>query len=753
MMAQEYKNQSHACPTEPKAGSGTSDFEPTLDGQWQERQTSDAFRDEWLRAEGNRQAKKWAVARSGKPSKILDKRWTIAQASVERALMVLHGKTHGERDITEEHRWILDNARFLRGVSREIRGALKSLRKLPGTQAAPECAEILPRAYLITFSFLQVVGSNFSEEAFGEYLAGVQQVVTLEMRELWALKPLLQVALLEQLGVVADTLRGPSNRGPDRPDTPRGIPSTLIQSLHEISEIQWSEFFEANCVVDHVLRSDPSGVYPQMDFESRQLYRDAIADLASGTTLSEADIAARAIRCARMARDRKTGLDPRAAERRSTVGFYLIDSGVLILKKLIGYRPQLIRKLKGKVLDWPEIYYVAGVELTTLVMVLALLWHLGPLIPLIPCLLLLFPASQVAVDLMNQLTSWLLPPHRLARLDFSEGIPDEFLTLAVVPSLLLNEKEVRHIVEALEVRYLGNRDPNLHFALLTDSPDASRPSNEGDELVALSSTLIEQLNAKYAHDHKGSFFHFHRYHIYNPAEDAWMGWERKRGKLLDLNNLLLEQADNFPVKAGDLSILSKVRYVITLDSDTRLPRDTAHKLIGTLAHPLNRAVIDKRSNTIVEGYGILQPRVGISIESARKSRLASIYSGETGFDIYTRAVSDVYQDLFGEGSFTGKGIYEVRTFQRVLANRFPSNSLLSHDLIEGVYGRAGLVSDVEVIDDYPSHFSAYCRRMHRWVRGDWQILRWLFPTVPDAFGRQIPNPITLLSRWKIFDKI
>lgn len=232
-----------------------------------------------------------------------------------------------------------------------------------------------------------------------------------------------------------------------------------------------------------------------------------------------------------------------------------------------------------------------------------------------------------------------------------------------------------------------------------------------------------------------------------------MGWERKRGKLLDLNKLLLNDADNFPVKAGDVSHLNGIRYVITLDSDTRLPRDAAYNLVGTLAHPLNRAVIDRTTNTVVEGYGILQPRVGVSIESAHKSRLASIYSGETGIDIYTRAVSDVYQDLFGEGSFTGKGIYEVKTFQRVLDNRFPCNTLLSHDLIEGTYARAGLVSDIEVIDDYPSHFSAYCRRMHRWVRGDWQILRWLFPKVPDFSGKQVPNPLPLLSRWKIFDNL
>jgi hypothetical protein len=232
-----------------------------------------------------------------------------------------------------------------------------------------------------------------------------------------------------------------------------------------------------------------------------------------------------------------------------------------------------------------------------------------------------------------------------------------------------------------------------------------------------------------------------------------MGWERKRGKLMDLNNLLLGTADSFPMKAGDVSVLPRVRYVITLDADTKLPPGTAHRLVGALAHPLNRAVVDPRTNTVVEGYGILQPRVSVSIESSRHSRLAAIYSGQTGFDIYTHAASDIYQDLFGEGSFTGKGIYEVDTFQKVLGKRFPTNALLSHDLIEGSYARAGLVSDIVVIDDYPSHFSAYSRRLHRWVRGDWQIMQWLLPRVPDYYGRRVLNPLTFISRWKIFDNL
>ena len=232
-----------------------------------------------------------------------------------------------------------------------------------------------------------------------------------------------------------------------------------------------------------------------------------------------------------------------------------------------------------------------------------------------------------------------------------------------------------------------------------------------------------------------------------------MGWERKRGKLLDLNELLRGGEDNFPVKVGDLSVLPAINYVITLDSDTQLPRGTACRLVGTLAHPLNRAVISPRTNTVREGYGMLQPRVGISVQSASRSLLANIYSGQTGLDLYTHAISDLYQDLFGEGNFAGKGIYEVDVFRKVLKRRFPRNAILSHDLIEGTYTRAGLVSDVEVIDDYPTHFSAYSRRQHRWVRGDWQIVLWLLPRVLDASGNKSANPLSLLSRWKIFDNL
>ncbi|MGA7047202.1 MAG: glucoamylase family protein, partial [Candidatus Sulfotelmatobacter sp.] len=301
--------------------------------------------------------------------------------------------------------------------------------------------------------------------------------------------------------------------------------------------------------------------------------------------------------------------------------------------------------------------------------------------------------------------------------------------------------------------YLGNQDPNIHFALLSDLPDSPSEPREDNTLVNLASDLIRKLNDKYGGQGMGSFFLFHRHRIYNPRERLWMGWERKRGKLMDLNNLLRGKSDGFPVKVGNLSLLSGVRFVITLDSDTELPRGSASRMAGTLAHPLNQAIIDPEKGIVVAGYGILQPRVGVSVQSSTRSRLASIYSGQTGFDIYTHATSDVYQDLYGEGIFVGKGIYEVETLHRVLDRRFPRNALLSHDLVEGAYARAGLVSDIEVIEDYPSHYSAHNRRKHRWMRGDWQIAGWLLPLVPEESGQRVPNPLSVVSRWKILDNL
>jgi cyclic beta-1,2-glucan glucanotransferase len=423
----------------------------------------------------------------------------------------------------------------------------------------------------------------------------------------------------------------------------------------------------------------------------------------------------------------------------------------------IGYRLSLGSSIERIFRRFPDEIYIIGIEFVTLITVVFLTLSVvkthGGWGTLIGALLLLLPATQAAVELMNYLVTSVLTPHALPKLDFSKAVDSASATIVAIPTLLINDKQIRQLVEDLEIRYLVNRDRNIFYALLTDLPDTAEPPGEQDRRVDLAIQLIEELNYRYAAEPYGGFYLFHRHRVYNPREGAWMGWERKRGKLLDLNQLLRNVYDPFPIKTGDLSRLPKIRYVLTLDSDTQLPRGSAQQLIGAMAHPLNRPLIDPELNIVTRGYGILQPRVGISVHSATRSRLASIYSGQTGFDIYSRAVSDIYQDLYGEGIFTGKGIYDVDALRQVLEHRFPRNALLSHDLIEGAYARAGLASDIEVIDDYPSHYSAYNRRKHRWLRGDWQIVRWIFNRVPDESRRMTENPTSLVSRWKIVDNL
>ncbi|HLI30670.1 MAG TPA: glucoamylase family protein, partial [Terriglobia bacterium] len=573
-----------------------------------------------------------------------------------------------------------------------------------------------------------------------------------------SLKPFVELALLEEIGAAADAACSELERMTATLSLGGGAPgeglALYFLALQEIEHTDWQQLFEEANRTEKILRDDPPGVYPKMDRESRDLYRKVVLQLAANSAFTETEIAATAVNLAREARA-MPGEDSRLFERRNHVGYYLVDDGRKFLEARVGYRPPFFKRIERALLTCPETSYILGIEFVTMGIIAFILSGLHLIVPSLAAIaLLLLPAMESAVRIINQLVSFLIQPSRLAKLDFSDGIPSDCATLVVVPTLLLSKQQVREAVEDLEIRHLANADANLHFALLTDLPDSTRPLDEKEGLAGLCTELIQELNKKYQGQQKGSFFLFHRRHLYNHAEGVWMGWERKRGKLLDMNRMLRgEDSDNFSVKVGDLSVLPQIRYVITLDSDTGLPRDSAQRLVGTLAHPLNRAVIDPRTNTVVKGYGILQPRVGVSVRSVTRSRLANIYSGQAGLDLYTRAISDVYQDLFGEGSFAGKGIYEVDVYQQVLDQRFPCNALLSHDLIEGSYARAGLVSDIEVIDDYPSHFSAYSRRKHRWVRGDWQILRWLCARVPGFSGKPVPNVLSFVSRWKILDNL
>src|ERR1700694_5940570 len=376
-------------------------------------------------------------------------------------------------------------------------------------------------------------------------------------------------------------------------------------------------------------------------------------------------------------------------------------------------------------------------------------------VQLVIALLAIIPASEIGIGVINQLITLLLPPRLLSKLELrDDGIPEEYMTAVVVPTLLSSVHGGEEALEHIEVQYLANRDPNLQFAILsdfTDSPTESRPGDE--EILATAAVGIKALNARYGLAGEDVFFLFHRPRLWNPKQGVWMGWERKRGKLAQFNKFLRGGAkDAFTTIIGDTSRLGFVRYVVTLDSDTVLPRDAAQLLVGTIAHPLNRAHYDPKIGRVTDGYGIIQPRVGVALTSAHRSYFASIHSGHPGVDPYTTAVSDVYQDLYGEGSFTGKGIYDVDAFEEAIHGRFPENTLLSHDLIEGTYSRAGLATDIEVYDDYPARYLTFTRRKHRWIRGDWQLLGWIKGTVPGPDG-PVPNRLSAISRWKIFDNL
>ncbi len=648
-------------------------------------------------------------------------------------------------ELSQAELWVLENGRMLKTVAKDLARSFKESRKAHkhGSETDLICIDAA-RSYLDAVSFA------FDKQSFEQYFGAAQEGHPWASAELWALKPALQFVILERLAALAGGLRAADA------DAPKPSPEQIrqcVSSLREIDQADWKLHVESLSETEHILRRDPAHAYAGMDFATRDQYRAAAADLAHCSRSHETEVAAKAVALAEQARANPVP-DPRAAERRGHVGYYLIDDGAATLQRELGCRPPWGSRLRQMVLRKPSGWYLGSIELITIAVILLVISGGADLEPLwLTALLLLLPASEAALGIVNRLVSTWFAPRVLPKMDFSEGIPAECSTLVVVPTLLLHEKEVEDMVEQLEIRYLANRQANLSFGLVTDTPDAAEQFDDKDRLAQLCAERIEALNQRYGADGQGGFYLFHRTRQYNPSEQVWMGWERKRGKLIELNRFLLGKGDPFPVKTGDMQWLRRVRYVITLDADTQLPKDAAQRLIGTLAHPLNRPVIDPRTNMVTEGYGIIQPRIGISVRSATRSRLAAIFSGETGFDIYTRAVSETYQDLFGEGNFTGKGAYELETFETVLGERFPNNVLLSHDLIEGTHARSGLASDIELIDDYPSHVSAYNRRKHRWVRGDWQIMRWTLPRVPDVEWRLIPNPLSTISRWKIFDNL
>jgi len=550
--------------------------------------------------------------------------------------------------------------------------------------------------------------------------------------------------------------------------------SNSIGSLRALSAIDWRDFVEDLSVVEGTLLEDPGATYGRMDFATRDRYRHVVESIAKRGRRPEIEVARHAVDLARASEASRGSLawDPRTGH----VGFYLIDEGRAALEQAAGVAPSAPGNMRRRIRRAPLALYLGSIASLTLAVAAALLmrarlegapdWSLAPF-----SILLLLSASALGVALVNWVATLVVTPHLLPRMDFSNGIPGSSRALVVVPTMLTSAAAIESLIAALEVRFLSNRDESLRYALLTDLLDADQEARPEDEaLIQLARTGIEELNAKYTGglaDHPGApFLLLHRPRRFNPREKLWMGYERKRGKLEDLNSLLRDASlrdpdERFSLIVGDRKALAGVKYVITLDTDTQLPRDSARMLVAAMAHPLNHPRYDPSRKRVVTGYGILQPRVSPSLPGSNRSRYARLCGGEPGLDPYTRAVSDLYQDVFGEGSFIGKGIYDVDAFQAALGGRLPENRILSHDLLEGCYARAGLISDVQLYEASPDRYRADVSRRHRWIRGDWQIAGWLMRNVVGGGtrgGAQTAraaerNPLTALSQWKLIDNL
>lgn len=551
--------------------------------------------------------------------------------------------------------------------------------------------------------------------------------------------------------------------------------SNSIGSLRFLSTMDWRDFVESLSVVEAVLRRDPANVYTYMDFSTRDHYRHMIEKVSRFGTLTEAEVAESAIRFASQAE-----LTQDQDKRRSHVGYFLIGDGKVELERAAGYTLPFFKAINNYCESIAFPLYLSSIGFLSLLCAApfvywALLTKANDFsLILIACAALL-GGSQLAVNLVNWVTTLITTPRPLPRMDFSLGIPREASTVVVVPTMIFNKESIDSLCESLEVRFLANRDAHLRFCLLTDFADAQTESlpHEAD-LLSYIETKINDLNSHYPYPVEAGkrvsteiggngidyFLLLHRPRRWNEDENIWMGYERKRGKLAEFNAFLRGGARQaFALIVGGVARLDATKYVITLDTDTDLPRESARQFVATMEHPLNRPYYDPIKKRITEGYGILQPRVAVSLPGSEASLYELMCGGEVGIDPYTRTVSDVYQDVFGEGSFVGKGIYEVDAFELALKDRMPENRILSHDLLEGCYARAGLLSDVQLHERYPSSYSADVSRRHRWIRGDWQIASWLLPRVPinarpvSTNKEERRNPLSALSRWKLFDNL
>lgn len=631
----------------------------------------------------------------------------------------------------------------LRRVS--IRIALNEMDRVQADKWADriiEAAEKDPKSVILVVADMAESDPPMSSAFVAEMFRRLQgQSLVLEVPLKW---------MEERLSEIGLTVEQSVQSGVQQDAADRVSIGNSIESFRLVDSLDWRGFVEEASLVERALRTDPAHVYGKMDFATRDRYRHVVEKLAKRSPLSEVEVAKRALELAEKGSKEASKDDERAFH----VGFYLVDKGIYVLEEAVQAKKSL-REVVGK--SHRLFYYLGSIYLITIlitaaVLILAYRSGLEVITAFLAGIPLIFCASSLAIFLVNWAVTMVIKPTALSRMDFSKEFPPEYKTLVVVPALLTSTQGVDHLLETLEIRYLANQDSNLFFGLLTDFRDASQEEMpEDQELLLQAMHGVEALGQRYP---EGRFFLFHRPRRWNPQEKAWMGYERKRGSIEDLNSLLRGgPRDRFATIVGDEPILPGVKYVITLDEDTQMPRGSARLLVGNMAHPLNAPRYDDKRQCITEGYSILQPLLALGLPQAGTSRFMKIFGVEPGVDPYTKEVSDVYQDLFKEGSFAGKGIYDVDAFARTLSGRLPENLILSHDLLEGCYARAGLVSDVQFYEEFPHSYATDTVRRHRWIRGDWQISTWLLRRVPGHDCSALPNPLSYLSKWKVLDNL
>ena len=653
--------------------------------------------------------------------------------------------------------WILDNdyqvKRALRRLSKDLPPQFYD--KLPAFAGKKGAGP--PRVYIIAQTVLEQLNAQITLASLTEFIAQYQKAAPLGNAELWAMPSFLRLVCLEQLVYAAadmdPQLALMQDPGPHTlADTaPVDRIAHAITNLIAIDSIKWPDFVDHVSCIEAELANDPEGVYAAMTFETRNRYRRVVEQLAWRSGKSETDIARAVVDLAR---------SDKTASNRSHVGYWLIAEGLPQLEAQLQYRISPFAAIKRRLWQYRQALYASGLLLllgaATSLSVSYLWLHEATLGQWVLGLTLtILPATIPSVWFGHWMITRLSRPDVLPEMDFSKGIAKDCATAIIIPVIIAAPSEVEDIAQKIEILRIANPDPMFRFVILSDLADAQRQRLPEDEAIeAALRRRIDDLNRRNTADNGPPFALLHRRRKYNAAEGCWMAWERKRGKIEDFNRYVLGIGDDaFDVVAGPVNTLRGIRYAITLDADTQMSPGSGARLVGILAHPLNRAVVDQDSGRVVSGHAILQPRIEILPKLGKGTHFTHLFAGDTAIDIYSRAVSDVYQDLFGTGIYVGKGIYDIAALHQSLLTRVPENQVLSHDLFEGLHGRAALVSNVVLYEDLPATYPEYAMRQNRWMRGDWQLVPWLGRKVPGANGQIAQTTFSGLDRWKLVDNL